>query len=534
MTGRPKPRLGIQGELLASLGLVMVLSTAVLGAILLVHHERSLRVLLGRALVAEAKAPPASLECFVPGTRWWSVADDGRVEPRTPFAGAIDAETLQLATRAREAGEALLLPGPLWDAIRIGVPLGADGGVAVALLPREASFRLRFAAAGVVAIFLLADVAIFTALGAYLLRRRVVLPLQRVAAVARAIAGGDAGARAPLEGTAESAALAEAMNEMTEALGARSEALEKAVADLRTSNRELRRARKGLARAERLAAVGRLAAGVAHEVGNPIGAILALVDLAARDPGLSPGSRAHLERAGAEGGRVRNILRRLLDFARPQRAAQEPVDLAAAAEQSVALVSPQRRYAGIDFRVERCAGAPTARADAGAVAQILLNLLLNAGDASAGRDAPRVRIAVRPAYARRSGDEPGAAPPPRPPDAVECEVADNGSGVDPADRERIFDPFFTSKPAGEGTGLGLANAALLAEELEGSLELREAPEGFRTAFVLRLPAWSGAAEPAGAARGHAPQPASGYATDFAADAPDLPAPREQSSSKPER
>jgi signal transduction histidine kinase len=513
----------VQGEVLASLGLVMVLSTAVLGVLLLAHHERSLRELLGRALVAEAQQPPADWRCFVPGTQWWSIGANGSVDPRSAGAGAIDSETRELAERARAAGEPLLMPGPIWDSIRIAVPLPGESAVAAAVLPREASFRLRFAAAGVAALFLLADVAIFTALGAYLLRRRVVLPLQRVAAAARALTAGDAAARAPREGTAETVALADAVNEMTDTLGARSEALEKAVSDLRTSNRDLRRAREGLARAERLAAVGRLAAGVAHEIGNPIGAILALVDLARRDSGLSPEARAHLERAGAEGGRVRDILRQLLDFSRPQRASREAVDLAAAAEQSVALVSAQRRYAGVEFRVESGPAAPTARADRGAVAQLLLNLLLNAGDAVRGADSPRVRVAIRAAHtARRAGDDPEAAPPPRPPDAVECEVADNGSGIDPADRERIFDPFFTTKPAGEGTGLGLANAALLAEELEGALELREAPAGFRTAFVLRLPAFS------------APQSAAGYARDCAADAADLPAPREQSSSKPPR
>jgi len=71
-------------------------------------------------------------------------------------------------------------------------------------------------------------------------------------------------------------------------------------------------------------------------------------------------------------------------------------------------------------------------------------------------------------------------------DAVECVVADQGSGIAPEDADRLFDPFFTTKPAGEGTGLGLANSLRLAEELSGALELVEPPEGFRTAFCLRL------------------------------------------------
>jgi len=512
-------RTGVQSEVLASLALVMLLSTAVLGSLLVAHHERSLRELVGRALIAEARAPERSLRPFVPGTRWWSVAPDGRVDPTSSFAGAIDAETRALAARVAQEGEALLVPGAPWDAIRMGVPLGAKGGAAVALLPREASLRLRFAALGVLAGFLVADVAIFTALGAYLLRRRVVLPLQRLAAAAVSWGAGEGGGLAPLEGTAETAALGAAMNDMREALEARSRALEKAVVDLRSANRELRRARKGLARAERLAAVGRLAAGVAHEVGNPIGAILALVDLAGRDAGLSPEAREHLERAGREGVRVRTILRQLLDFSRPPRATPGPIELAALAEQAVALVSAQRRYSGVRFQVERDEGAPTARGDAGAATQILLNLLLNAADAAREGPEPCVRVAVRPANVeRRREDDPAAPPPPRlRPDAVECEVADNGTGIEPADRERIFDPFFTTKPPGEGTGLGLANAALLAEELEGSLELAEAPPGMLTAFVLRLPAWEqgGGAE---RARGSGPQAAADPAADCAAPA----------------
>jgi signal transduction histidine kinase len=512
-------RAGVQAEVLASLGLVMLLSTAVLGSLLLAHHERSLRELVGRALIAEAARPQPDQDPFVPGTRWWSVAGDGEVAPRSPYAGAIDAESRALAERVRVEGEALLLPGPPWDAIRFAVPFGDEGGVAVAALPREASFRLRFAALGVLAVFLVADIAIFTALGAYLLRRRVVRPLQRLAEVARSLAAG------------ETAALGGAMNEMSEALEARTGALEKAVVELRDANRELRRARQGLARAERLAAVGRLAAGVAHEVGNPIGAILALADLAGRDPGIGPEAREHLARAGREGVRVRTILRQLLDFARPPRPTPAPVDLAAAAEQAVALVAAQRRYGEVAFEVQRLPGAPTARADAGVVTQIVLNLLLNAGDAVAGSLERRVRVQVRPAHAaRRRGDAPGAPlAARRRADAVECEVADQGVGIEAADRERIFDPFFTTKPPGEGTGLGLANAALLAEELEGSLELAEPPEGFRTAFLLRLPAWDSAAAEFVARGAPAPQPASGYEADCVAETDDTPALRDQSS-----
>jgi signal transduction histidine kinase len=514
-------RATLQREILTSLALVMVLSTAMLGAILFTHQERSMRELVGRALIAEAAAPPAPHRSFVPGTRWWTLTNGDIVVPRNALADAIDADTRALGDRVREVGEPLLEPGPVWDAIRMGVPVEPRGAVALAVMPREASIRLRFAALGLLAAFLLADVAIFTALGTYLLRRRVVEPLEQLAAAARALAAGDAGVRAPLAGTSETAELGRAMNEMTDALGRRSEALEKAVVDLRGANRDLRQARQGLARAERLAAVGRLAAGVAHEVGNPIGAILALVDLAGRDAGLSETARGHLERAGREGVRVRTILRQLLDFARPTRAsAAAPVDVAAVAAEACALVGAQRRYERVALRIEAAPDTPIACGDPGASGQIVLNLLLNAGDAVRGAEAPAVLIAIRPAHAeRRHGDEAGAPPPARAYDAVECLVADNGSGIDPADRERIFDPFFTTKPAGEGTGLGLANAALLAEEQGGWLDLAPPPPGFRTAFSFRL-------------RAFAPQAPADSATGFAADPAGAPAGRRQSSSKP--
>jgi signal transduction histidine kinase len=375
--------------------------------------------------------------------------------------------------------------------VRFAVPLDAEGAVAAARLPGEAAAQLRLPALPVVAAVVAADLLIFGAFGAFVLRRRVVAPLQRLAAAAHHLGGGEGGPQVAVEGTREVAELAAAFNEMSEALENRRRAVEKVVVELREANRDLRRARAGLDRAERLAAVGRLAAGVAHEVGNPIGAILALLDLAGRDPGIGEATRTHLERAGREGERVRRILRQLLDFSRPPRPLPGPVDLAAVAEETVALVSAQRRYAAIAFSVQRAAEVPVARGDAGAVAQILLNLVLNAADAVQDAPAPRVELHVRPAVLGvRGGEAPAAAAARRQPDAVECVVADDGVGIPEEDRERIFDPFYTTKAPGEGTGLGLANAARLASELDGSVELVVPPEGLRTAFALRLPVFA--------------------------------------------
>jgi len=467
-------RLGTQAELLLSLGLVMILATLVQAAVLASHHEASLRNLLGRALLAEAKAPGRISDAVVPGTRWWTVHIDGRVEGRGPIPGAIDSTGQSLAAEARERGEPLLRPGAIWEQIRLAIPLEAGGAVAVAAVPREASWQLRVAPLGVLGVVLLADIVIFGALGVYLVRRRVVQPLARLARTAGQIAAGRWEARAAAEGTAEVADLADSFNEMTAALACRSSELEKAVKELGEKNEALLQARAGLDRAERLAAVGRLAAGVAHEIGNPIGAILALVDLAARDPGLGAG-RSHLERAAREGLRVRDILRQLLDFSRPPQPHCVPTDVTVCTAEACALVEAQPDYSGLEFATVTEPGVAYAFADPTTVLQILVNLLLNAGDAviqarENGATAGRVEIRILPG-----------------PDRVECWISDDGTGIPHDVGERMFDPFFTTKPPGEGTGLGLANAVRLAEELGGKLSCEAPAPGWRTTLRLQLP-----------------------------------------------
>jgi signal transduction histidine kinase len=301
--------------------------------------------------------------------------------------------------------------------------------------------------------------------------------------------GAGEAARAPVGGPRETAEVARAWNEMTDALERRSEDLAKAVAELRFANAELRRTRAGLDRAERLAVMGRLAAGVAHEVGNPIGAILAFVELVRRDPGIGEASLGHLVRVAREGERVRGILQQLLDFSRPVRPLPARLELAGVLERAVELVAAQRSHRSIRFERQLDPSTPAAFADAGAVLQILLNLLLNAADALADAALPVLRLELRPAVLHTREGEVGASGVGSRTrcDAVECRISDNGSGIADSDRERIFDPFYTTKPPGQGTGLGLSTAARLAEELDGTLALAEPPPGFRTSFVLRLP-----------------------------------------------
>jgi len=485
----------VRVEVMSHLGVVMALALLVLVAAAHRHHEMTLRDVLGPALLAESREPGPFGQRVAEGTEWWRVSAAGVAEPLGLSRVPADARVLAAAAAARARGAALLDLGAIWDQIVFAVPSGARGEVRVARLPQETTTRLRARPAAVFAALALADAAVFGAFGFVLLRRRVVAPFEALAALAREIGEAGSAVMGRVAGPPEARAVADALSEMSSALAGRTKQLSDAVRSLREANEQLRRTHAGLERAERLAAVGRLAAGVAHEVGNPLGAILAFAELVQRDPGIAPASRAQLDRLLREGERVRKILRQLLDLSRPVRAERRPLDLARAAEEAVALVSAQRRYARVDWMLETASGTGSALGDEGAANQVLLNLLLNAAEALEGAPVRRILVRVQPCAARRrAGDAEGGVPPRARPDAIECLIADTGSGVAEEDRERIFDPFFTTRAAGEGTGLGLPNALRMAEEQGGELELVAPPAGWRTAFAFRLPAAENASD----------------------------------------
>ena len=230
------------------------------------------------------------------------------------------------------------------------------------------------------------------------------------------------------------------------------------IQELEDANRALRETREGLARSERLATVGRLAAGVAHEIGNPVAAILGYLDIVRQGHGASTGE--YLERIERETRRVDRIVRDLLDFARPQPLAIGPVSLAQAVDAAARLVEPQPRWRSMTLTREIDPGLPAVAAQEHYVTQILLNLLINAADACQGQG--HVRVGARTTDDGR----------------VVLEVTDDGPGVKPEDAGRIFDPFFTTKPPGEGVGLGLAISHRLMESFGGTISVtRATPTG---------------------------------------------------------
>jgi C4-dicarboxylate-specific signal transduction histidine kinase len=320
--------------------------------------------------------------------------------------------------------------------------------MAVALLalglPLSAGRSLSPGALGLVAV---AAAVVATLLGGWLLSRSVARPIDRILDAAGRLASEEG---LPLLGEGSGLALSHAALAFERIAGAleqeRSRLADK-VEELTRAGRALDDAQLSLVRSERLATVGRVASGLAHEIGNPLGAISGYVEIArARlPPGADPDLVDAVQRIAEAASRIDRTIRDLLDFARPAPPRLAPLPLAATVGFAVRLARVQPRFREVEV-VTSVPPALRVSADEHQLGQVLLN----AGDAMKG--AGRVTLT-----ALDHGD------------AVELAVADEGPGIAEEHLPRLFEPFFTTKEPGEGTGLGLATSLRIVESMGGSL-----------------------------------------------------------------
>ncbi|MCA9638071.1 MAG: GHKL domain-containing protein, partial [Myxococcales bacterium] len=234
-----------------------------------------------------------------------------------------------------------------------------------------------------------------------------------------------------------------------------------------------------LIRGERLAAVGRLAAQVTHEIRNPLSSVALNAELLEDELGdASPEARQLLARITREVDRLAAITEDYLAFARRQKPDLQPFDLAAELRSLLEFVDEELVQAGIEVHQRLPEGAVTVVGDAGQLRQALLNLVRNAKEALAELDEPRTPTVT--VSLEVVGDR------------VRITVADNGPGIEGGEHERIFEAFYTRKA--QGTGLGLAIVQQIVSDHEGVISVeRSGPGG--TAFVIDLPACAPPAAP---------------------------------------
>jgi signal transduction histidine kinase len=328
----------------------------------------------------------------------------------------------------------------------------------------------------------LGSTSIFLLFGGYAVHRMVIGPLQRLTAEADALATGQFPAHVPQE-TAELELLAQGYRIMAENL-----------LDVQSQ----------VVRVEKLAGIGRLAAGVAHEVRNPLGALGSYVEVLQRR-GADPKVTGDMHQAIQ---RIERIVQGLVDYARPDRtrdaAQQTSTDLNAAVRTVVDFLDAQGllRQQRVEFSLDP--GLPLVQGDQHLLEQVTVNLLVNAAQASPGGRVVigtlvKVLETQRRTASRRGdgqGHQPDPArtwlPEPRPQElppgtrGAMLFVADDGPGIPEADRERVFDPFFSTKDPGQGTGLGLAIVARTVHECGGTVWVDRAREG-GAVFKVFLP-----------------------------------------------
>ncbi|MFZ5481479.1 MAG: sensor histidine kinase [Myxococcota bacterium] len=337
-------------------------------------------------------------------------------------------------------------------------PVGGPGrpqAVLAVRMPVTTASRPAWTVVGVHAVVSAALVLVF---GLVLFRRSVLTPIGQLQEGTRRVAAGEP-AKLTEDAPAELAELARALNAMGEALGEYRSRTAEQLARLEAANAQLQAAQEALVRSEKLASVGRLAAGLAHELGNPLTAVRGYLEVLAMES-----DDEVLRRARVEAERMHELLRDLLDFARHEGREVADVDVAGLLEEAARTVRHQQAFREIEVAASAPPGL-TLRGETPRLHQVLVNLLLNAADAGARH----VRLAAEP-------DGEGLA--------IRC--ADDGSGIPAAHLARLFEPFFTTRPPGKGTGLGLAIAHKVVEQHGGRIDVRSVV-GEGTEFVLRFP-----------------------------------------------
>lgn len=301
------------------------------------------------------------------------------------------------------------------------------------------------------------------------------IPVQRLVRHSTLVAAGDLESRVAVSSRDELGELSEAFNLMTNNLGNARKELEEWGASLELKveerTREVKKIEHQLFRAEKLASLGQLVAGIAHEINNPLTGILLFASIVSSDKRLDPEIKADIERIISETTRCADIVKRLLEFSRETVAHKKNFPLNEKIDKVIALMYQHPNFQNINFIREYTPDLSDVIADPAQIQQVLVNLLINASQAMPeGGD---LRL-----ISRMSWDG----------SYVCVEIQDTGCGIQEANLNRIFDPFFTTKS--DGTGLGLSISYGIVENNGGKLEVKSRV-GVGTTFILKLPVYDG-------------------------------------------
>jgi two-component system NtrC family sensor kinase len=319
----------------------------------------------------------------------------------------------------------------------------------------------------------------------WLLHRLIYVPLRDLDRGAKRLASGDFDQPIPVRGEDEFGSLARSYNTMMAGLKKSRQELEEWVQTLgqkvKERTEELRLAQAEVARGEKLASIGQLAAGIAHELNNPLTGVLTFTSLMRKKMPDGSQDAEDLDLVIRETRRCASIIRRLLDFAREKPPEKTEVDLNSLIMETVRFVERSAALQHVEITTQLDRNLPQLHVDADLIKQVLMNILVNAQQAIV-EEQGRILVTSRFHAARRLANC-GNDPVP----AVEVAITDTGCGIAKENLQRIFDPFFTSKEVGKGTGLGLSVTYGIVRSHGGEIEV-ESKVGEGTTFRVFLPA----------------------------------------------
>ena len=306
--------------------------------------------------------------------------------------------------------------------------------------------------------FFLAAVGSTTAASLVLLLvivRRTLQPIGQIIAMCRRVIEGDISARVAVRPPGEMGVLCQHIDAMAEAIAQRQQQLQEAT-------------REQIGRSEKLAAIGRLAAGVAHEINNPLTGVLTFAHLMRNKPHLQQSDREDLDVIIRETTRAAGIVRGLLDFSRLRPGPKQPVNINDVVRRTIGLLGSQQLLRNIMVVEDFEENLPPVLGDVNQLQQVLVNLSLNACEAMP--NGGTLMFTTTAAAGK-----------------VIVKLSDTGHGISRENLERVFEPFFTTKPPGKGTGLGLSVSYNIVQQHGGTMEV-ESIEGKGTTFSVILPA----------------------------------------------
>lgn len=247
------------------------------------------------------------------------------------------------------------------------------------------------------------------------------------------------------------------------------------IKELREANAQIEETKQQLIQSEKLAGIGQMAAGVAHELNNPLSAVIGFTQLVMHSEGLTDQQQSDLETVFAQSKRCQAIIQNLLQFCRRHTVEQKSLRLEPLIQSALTLLHGKTSTAGVTVAVNVSPNVPSVVANGNQLEQVLINLLNNAIHALIGRPDPRITVAVEVA------------------DRVAIHVSDNGCGIPAEIQNKIFEPFFTTKPVGQGTGLGLSICYGIVKQHGGIMRVRsEVNKGSTFTVELPLPQARGA------------------------------------------